>query len=85
MGRKIVSRARQARLNYAAHLGRDVSIQEVATAIGISRAALSKIEKNQAMPNHETLAALCNFYGLSVGDLLVYEDVTDSLTLPLAA
>ena len=44
---KITSKVRQARLNYQQGIGRDVSIQEVAQAIGITRAALSKIERGQ--------------------------------------
>ncbi|GAB4195905.1 MAG: hypothetical protein OHK0022_12930 [Roseiflexaceae bacterium] len=71
---KIISRIKQARLDYAQRLGRDVSIQEVATAIGITRAALRKIENDEAFVSRPVLASLCQFYGLQPGDLLKYED-----------
>ena len=71
---KIVSRVKQARLNYAQRLGRDVTIQEVATAIGITRGALSKIERGEVSITHPVLAALCAFYKVQPGDLLEYED-----------
>lgn len=71
---KIVSRVRQARLNYAQRLGRDVSIAEVAVAIGITRAALRKIEMGEVSVSFPVLARLCEFYKLQPGDLLGYED-----------
>jgi DNA-binding Xre family transcriptional regulator len=71
---KIVSRARQARLDLAQRLGRDVSVQEVATAIGITRAALHKIESDETFISRPVLAKLCEFYKLQPGDLLKYED-----------
>lgn len=71
---KIVTKARQARLNYQQKNGRVVSLNEVAAAIGISPAALSKIERGQAWPGREVLASLCNFYGVQPGELLEYED-----------
>lgn len=71
---KIVSKARQIRLDYQQRQGRPVSIQEVADAIGITRAALSNIEHGKTKQvEYETLRKLCEFYGVSVGDLLVYE------------
>jgi DNA-binding Xre family transcriptional regulator len=73
MGR-IVSKVRQARLDYQQRLGRDVSVQEVATAIGITRAALSKIENDEMFLSRPVLAKLCEFYKLQPGDLLKYED-----------
>jgi len=73
MGR-IISRFRQARLDYAQRLGRDVSVQEVATALGLTRAALRKIEHDEAFVSRPVLAKLCEFYGLQPGDLLKYED-----------
>jgi DNA-binding Xre family transcriptional regulator len=79
---KIISKMRQARLDYAQRLGRDVSVQEVANAIGITRAALHKIESGESFVSRDVLAALCKFYGLQPGDLLVYEDW---LALQLAA
>jgi transcriptional regulator with XRE-family HTH domain len=55
-------------------MGRPVSIQEVATAIGVTRAYLSNIEHGKAWPSQESLAKLCALYGVSVGDLLEYEE-----------
>ena len=81
---KIVSKVRQARLDYQQRIGRDVSIQEVATAIGISRAALSNIERGRTEPSYAVLAALCKFYGLSVGELLEYRDDWPALRLATA-
>ena len=71
---KIVSKVRQARLNYAQRIGRDVSVQEVAEAVGITRAALWKIENGGVSISHPVLARLCDFYKLQPGDLLGYED-----------
>ncbi len=79
---KIYSRIRQARLNYQQRIGRDVSIAEVAKAIGISRAALSSIETERTEPKFETLALLCKFYGVGIADLLEYD--ADRRTLQLA-
>lgn len=79
---KIVPRVRQARLDYAQRLGRDVSVAEVAEAIGITRAALGKIEKGEVSVSFPVLARLCEFYKLQPGDLLGYED---KLALQLAA
>lgn len=51
-----------------------MSIQEVADAIGITRAALSNIEHGKTKQvEYETLRKLCEFYGVSVGNLLVYK------------
>jgi transcriptional regulator with XRE-family HTH domain len=71
---KIVSKTRQARLAYQVRMGRPVSIQEVATAIGVTRAHLSNIEHGKAWPSQEVLAKLCALYGIAVGDLLEYEE-----------
>jgi len=80
---RIVSKARQVRLDYQQRIGRSVSIQEVADAVGITRAALSNIEHGKTKQvEYETLRKLCEFYGVLVGDLLVYED---RRTLRLAA
>ena len=71
---KIVSKVRQARLDLAQRLGRDVSVQEVANAIGITRAALHKIESDETFISRPVLAKLCEFYKLQPGDVLTYED-----------
>lgn len=71
---KIVGRLRQARLDYQSRIGRAVSTEEIADAVGISRQALSEMETGKRLPRYKTLAALCKFYGKQPGDLLVYED-----------
>jgi transcriptional regulator with XRE-family HTH domain len=69
------NRARQLRLDYQQRLGRTVTIAEVADAIGLTRAALSRIEANKAQPSADTIAALCAYYKVQPGDLLeVVED-----------
>jgi DNA-binding Xre family transcriptional regulator len=73
MGR-IVLKVRQARLNLAQRLGRDVSVQEVSNAIGITRAALHKIESDESFLSRPVLAKLCEYYKLQPGDLLKFED-----------
>ena len=68
---KLVSNARQLRLNYQAKIGRPVTVEEVAEAVGITRAALSRIERNQTERiDFDTVTKLCTFYGVGVGDLL---------------
>jgi len=71
---KIVNRLRQASLDYQQRIGRDVSIQEVATAIGITRSALSNIERGTSWPGKDVCAQICAFYELQPGDLLRYEE-----------
>ena len=68
---KLVSNARQLRLNYQAKIGRPVTVEEVAEATGMTRAALSRIERNQTERiDFDTVTKLCTFYGVGVGDLL---------------
>lgn len=70
---KITSKALQARLNYQARIGRKVSLQDVSDATGITKAALSKIERGDTERiDFETLTKLCTFYGVGVGDILQY-------------
>lgn len=71
---KIVKKMRHARLAYQVKLGRPVSIQEIAEAVGVTRAYLNNLELGKAWPNEEVLAALCKLYGVQPGDLLEYED-----------
>jgi DNA-binding Xre family transcriptional regulator len=71
---KVVSRAQQARLDYQQKQGKPVSIQDVAKAIGVTRAALSNLEARKTEQiSFKLLADLCKFYGVQVGDLLEYE------------
>ncbi len=66
----IIVKARQARLDYQQRIGRDVSVQEVATEAGISRAALSQIEHGKTWPSRKVFEALCRIYRLEPGELL---------------
>ena len=68
----IVVKARQARLDYQARVGRVVTIQDVADQIGVTRVYLSNIERSMAWPNEQALAGLCDVYGVQPGDLLEY-------------
>lgn len=68
---KILTKARQLRLNYQAKVGRVVSVQEVAEAIGVSRRALNRIELNQTEEiSFDILQKLCLFYEVPVGEVL---------------
>lgn len=71
---KIVSRARQLRLNYEAKIERRVSVEEVAKAVGVDRKRLTQIELGRMKEiDTDTLAKLCNYYGVGVGDVLEYD------------
>lgn len=71
---RIISKARQARLDYQARIGRSVSLREVAETIGVTNAALSRIEQGKTERiDFDTLTKLCRFYGVGVGDILEYD------------
>ncbi len=71
---KVVTKARQLRMNMAAKLGRPVTIEEVAAATGIARPTLSRIELNQTERiDFETIRKLCEFYGVGAGELIVVQ------------
>ena len=60
---KMVSHARQLRLDLAAKLGRPVTIREVAAAIGEDRRVVMDIEGGAVeRPHMEKLAKLASFY-----------------------
>lgn len=87
MGR-IVYKLKQARLNYQARLGRAVTLEEVASSVGISRGHLSNLELGRTWPSKQVLEGLCNFYGVPLEELLAYEEEgeeNDRLALRLAA
>lgn len=71
----IKAKALQARLDYQQRIGKAVSIAEVARATGLSRAAISAIERGTKQPSLDTVARLCKFYGVSVEAMLEYEDL----------
>ncbi len=51
-----------------------MQLKEVATAIGITEAALSRIETGKTERiDFDTLKKLCDFYGVAVGDVLEYD------------
>jgi transcriptional regulator with XRE-family HTH domain len=76
MGRIIV-KARQARLQYQARTGQELSITDVANAIGVSRAMLSDIERGKKKPSLAIIAKLCAYYGVPIQDLLEYRENGD--------
>lgn len=74
---RIVSKVRQLRFVQQAKLGRKLSIQEVADAIGISRERMTQIELGRMQEiDTDTLAKICKFYGVKVGDVLEFEEET---------
>jgi DNA-binding Xre family transcriptional regulator len=71
---RIVSNARATRLAYQQQIGRDISLSEISEITGISPETIRRLEQNEAHAiGFETLAKLCKFYGVSVGDLLVVQ------------
>ena len=71
---KIVTKVRQLRLRKQLAENRPISVQEVATAAGIERAALSRIELGQTTRmDFDTLTRLCAYYGVGVGEILEYD------------
>lgn len=71
---KINSKARQLRFKYQAGLGRKVSVQEVADALGVSRERLTQIELGTMKEiDNDTLAKICAFYKVGVGEVLEYD------------
>jgi DNA-binding Xre family transcriptional regulator len=70
---QVISHARKLRLQHQVKLGRRVSIQEVAGAIGVDRKRLTDIELGRfERIDRETLTKLCQFYEVGVGDILEY-------------
>ncbi len=84
---RVVSKARQLRLEYQVKVGRTVTIEEVAEATGIARAALNRIELNQTERiDFDTIRKLCQFYGVPVGELLtMQEEDTLGIRIPSLA
>jgi hypothetical protein len=75
---KVLSRARQWRLEYAAKIGRSVSIREVAEAIGEDRRVVMNLEDSEDMerPNMGAFKKLCDFYhqaGIDTRVILEYD------------
>lgn len=75
---KIITRARQLRMDYAQRIGRPVTVEEVADRVGISRAQLSKIENARTERiDFDTLAGLCAFYSSALGRPVTTSDVLE--------
>lgn len=71
MGKRIRSRVRQVRLDYAARLGRVVSIREVSRETGVSVSTIRRLEEDRAEGiDFSTLARLASFYGVAMIDEL---------------
>ena len=70
MGVIVRMRAADIRRHFAARVGRTVSIAEVARSVGVTRAALGRIEHNQSWVSAKVLAGLCEFYGVQPGDMI---------------
>lgn len=71
---KIVSKARQLRLQLQVKEGRTITVQEAADRIGIDRKVLTRMELGQlGRIDTDSLGKLCAFYGVDVGDILGYD------------
>ena len=53
----------------ALRLGRDMSQEDLAEALGVSRQAVSKWEKNLSYPDTENLLSLAELFGVSADEL----------------
>lgn len=72
---RIIVKARLARLNYQARIGRVVTQLEAAAGMGMDPAMLSRIEKGKTNgAEWETLARMCSYYSISICDLLEYTE-----------
>ena len=71
---KIISKARQLRLQLALKEGRSIPAVEVAERAGIDRKALARLEDGETERfDGEILRKLCAFYGVGVGEILEYD------------
>lgn len=60
-----------------------ISLKDVASAIGVSPAIISNYENSGRTPSVETLIALSNLYGCSVGYLLGKEKYSTSIDISM--
>lgn len=71
---KIVTKARQLRLQKQINEGRDITLQLAAEEAGIDRAALTRIELGKTKGiEFDTLTKLCLYYGVQVGSILEFD------------
>lgn len=82
MAKTLKTRARQLRYEYQAKIGRRVTIEEVATAIGVDRRALMKIELSQLqLYDANVMQRLAAFYeeaGLEARNIVEYAEPQES-------
>lgn len=56
--------------------------EQVAEAVGITRQALSKWESGASLPDLPNCAALADYYGVTVDDLIRYDPAREGLPVP---
>jgi transcriptional regulator with XRE-family HTH domain len=82
VAKRLKTRARQLRYEYQAKLGKRVTIEEVAKAIGVDRRALMKIELSQLqLYDADVMQRLAAFYeeaGLDARNIVEYADIQES-------
>jgi transcriptional regulator with XRE-family HTH domain len=59
----------------ATRQGRALTIENVASATGLSKGFLSRVERDMVSPSVTTLVALCDVLNINVGDLFSQPDV----------
>jgi DNA-binding Xre family transcriptional regulator len=86
MPREVRTKLRQLRLNRAAHLGREVTLQEVHKATGIAVSTLSDLEQGRVKGiKFDTIVRLADFYAVdNIGDMLSLEELRHALRVALA-
>jgi DNA-binding Xre family transcriptional regulator len=73
---RIVLQVRQLRLEYAHKIGRPVDQREVAQAVNVTEATLSKLERSTiSRIDFETLVKLCDYYSVALGRVIEVGDV----------
>ncbi|MCR5149696.1 MAG: helix-turn-helix domain-containing protein [Clostridiales bacterium] len=55
---------------YALRKERNISQEELANELNVSRQSVSKWETNQSMPDFDKVVALCKFFGITTDELL---------------
>ncbi|SLN59882.1 HTH-type transcriptional regulator PuuR [Falsiruegeria litorea R37] len=63
--------------------GRGWSLDELATASGLSRATLSRMEKGEVSPTAESLGRLCRAFGLPMSRLMMMVEDTFTPRVPV--
>lgn len=60
----------------------NLSQEELAEKIGVSRQTLSKWETGESLPDIQKCSALAEFFGITLDDLVTYEKEEEGLPLP---